>query len=267
MIHDAFPNLRSTQSTKSCDDILYVDLEDEANMLEASNDFPISEEDSELTAYSKLTNALCQDILAGRFDADARLKVRDLAARYGVSPSPVREALQVLNGLGLVEIDPNKGARVRHLAPAEVDQACQINQALESFAARVLAESASPHQIRVLREIDARHQQAYRDGDIDVLVEAGRDFHFTIYRFIRNPFVTRTAIIHTTLAFVNRREVGFSRPRLDAICAEHTEILDAIEARDPERAARLAFEHARSCTDDLVDRVTRRHPAGAPAGS
>jgi len=236
-------------------------------MLEVRNEFPIAADDSDLTVYSKLTNALCQDILAGRFDADARLKVRDLAARYGVSPSPVREALQVLNGLGLVEIDPNKGARVRHLSPAEVDQACQINQALESFAARVLAESASPHQIRVLREIDARHQRAYRDGDIDGLVDAGRDFHFTIYRFIRNPFVTRTAIIHTTLAFVNRREVGFSRARLDAICAEHTEILDAIEARDPERAARLAFEHARSCTDDLVDRVTRRNPPSAPAES
>ena len=233
-------------------------------MLDFCSDFQISDDESGVTAYSKLANELCQDIQAGRFDVDARLKVRDLAARYGVSPSPVREALQVLHGLGLVEIDPNKGARVRHLAPAELDQACQINHALESFAARALAESASPHQIQVLREIDKRHQQACRDGDVDGLANAGREFHFTIYRFIRNPFVTRTAIVHTTLAFVNRREVGFSRARLDAICPEHTGILDAIEARDPERAARLAFEHARSCTDDLVDRALRRNPSGIP---
>lgn len=247
-----------TQNTKIQNYILYFTFKDDVPMLEVRSEFPISNDETELTAYSKLTNALCLDIQAGRFDPDSRLKVRDLAERYGVSPSPVREALQVLNGLGLVEIDPNKGARVRHLSPAEVDQACQINQALESFAARMLAESASPHQIRVLREIDARHQQAYRDGDVEGLSNIGRDFHFAIYRFIRNPFVTRTAIVHTTLAFVNRREVGFSQARLDAICAEHTEILDAIEARDPDRAAKRAFEHARSCTDDLVDRVTKR---------
>ncbi|MBM3524788.1 MAG: GntR family transcriptional regulator [Alphaproteobacteria bacterium] len=267
MTESRFLDFRSTVPINSDNYISSSVLKDEAVMLEVRNEFPITEDDVDLTAYSKLTNALCQDIQAGRFAADARLKVRDLAARYGVSPSPVREALQVLNGLGLVEIDPNKGARVRHLTPAAVDQVCQINQALESFAARVLAESVSPHQIRVLREIDARHQRAYRDGNIDGLADAGRDFHFTIYRFIRNPFVTRTAIIHTTLAFVNRREVGFSRSRLDAICSEHTEILDAIEARDPERAARLAFEHARSCTDDLVDRVTRRIPPGLRAES
>ena len=53
---------------------------------------------------------------------------------------------------------------------------------------------------------------------------------------------------------------------LDAICLEHTGILDAIEDRDPDRAARLAFEHARSCTDDLVDRVAHRARAARPAG-
>ncbi|MCA0448644.1 MAG: GntR family transcriptional regulator, partial [Proteobacteria bacterium] len=63
-------------------------------MLEVRSEFPISDDETELTAYSKLTNALCLDIQAGRFDPDARLKVRDLAERYGVSPSPVREALQ-----------------------------------------------------------------------------------------------------------------------------------------------------------------------------
>lgn len=235
-------------------------------MLEIGRDFRAIDDDGDLTAYSKLTNALCLDIQAGRFGSDSRLKIRDLAARYGVSPSPVREALQVLHGIGLVEIDPNKGARIRDLTPAEIDQACQVNQALESFAARELAASASPHQIRVLREIDGRHQQAYRDGDIERLVSAGSDFHFTIYRFIRNPFVLRTAIVHTTLAFVNRRAVGFSQARLDAICPEHTGILDAIEDRDPDRAARLAFEHARSCTDDLVDRVANCACAVRPAG-
>jgi DNA-binding GntR family transcriptional regulator len=231
-------------------------------MFEFGQAFRVIDDDVDLTAYSKLTNALCQDIQAGRFRSDARLKIRDLAARYGVSPSPVREALQVLHGIGLVEIDPNKGARLRHLTPAEVAQACQVNQALESFAARELAATASPHQIRVLRDIDARHQSAYRSGDVAALSEAGCDFHFTIYRFIRNPFVVRTAIVHTMLAFANRCEVGFSRTRLDAICAEHTGILDAIEARDPDRAARLAFEHARSCTDDLVDRVAQRVRVG-----
>ncbi len=215
----------------------------------------LGEADDSGANYSRLATQLGEDINSGVFASNDRLKVRDLAKRYGVSPSPVREALQILQGQGLIEIDANKGARVRRLDAAGINHVCEINQALESFAARVLALSASPHQLHVLAEIDKRHQDSFAAGDENAFGDANRDFHFTIYKFIRNPFVTRSAVLHNMILGTRRREVGYSPERLAALCDEHTAILEAITDRDPDKAGRLAYEHAKSCTDDLVDRI------------
>ena len=223
---------------------------------------PAAFTDESEASYSKLAVQLTADINSGALAGNQRLKVRDLAARYGVSPSPVREALQILQGQGLVEIDANKGARVRQLDPEGINQVCEMTQALESFAARSLAMSASPHHIRVLTEIDQRHRQGYEAGNIDQVNDAGREFHFAIFKFIRNPFVMRAAILHNIMLGTYRRQVGFSQERLDAICDEHTGILKAIAGHDSDLAGRLAYEHAKSCTDDLVDRVTHARRGG-----
>ena len=217
----------------------------------------VGETDESAANYSRLATQLGEDINSGVFGSNDRLKVRDLAKRYGVSPSPVREALQILQGQGLIEIDANKGARVRRLDASGINQVCEINQALESFAARVLALSASQHQLQVLEEIDRRHRESFAAGDWAAFGDANRDFHFTIYKFIRNPFVTRSAVLHNMILGTRRLEVGYSPARLAALCDEHTAILEAIKDRDPDRAGRLAFEHAKSCTDDLVDRIAQ----------
>jgi DNA-binding GntR family transcriptional regulator len=215
----------------------------------------LGEVDDSGASYSRLATQLGEDINSGVFGSNDRLKVRDLAKRYGVSPSPVREALQILQGQGLIEIDANKGARVRRLDAAGINHVCEINQALESFAARVLAMSASQHQLQVLEEIDKRHRESCAAEDWEAFGDANRDFHFTVYKFIRNPFVTRSAVLHNMILGTRRHEVGYSPARLAALCDEHTSILEAIKDRDPDRAGRLAYEHAKSCTDDLVDRI------------
>lgn len=217
----------------------------------------LGEVDESGASYSRLATQLGEDINSGVFASNDRLKVRDLAKRYGVSPSPVREALQILQGQGLIEIDANKGARVRRLDADGINQVCEINQALESFAARVLAMRASQHQLQVLEEIDRRHRESFAAADWEAFGEANRDFHFTIYKFIRNPFVTRTAVLHNMILGTRRLEVGYSPARLAALCDEHSAILEAIKDRDPDKAGRLAFEHAKSCTDDLVDRIVQ----------
>ncbi len=222
----------------------------------------VAEIDEASPAYSKLVARLGDDINSGVFASNDRLKVRDLARRYGVSASPVREALQVLRGQGLIEIDANRGARVRRLDSQGINQVCEMNQALESFASRVLAMTVSEHQVRVLEQIDERHRTGWKEQNIDQFEQAGREFHFTIYRYLRNEFVLRSAVQHNMLLGTRRREVGYSPERLAALADEHTGILTAIKDRDSDRAGRLAFEHAKSCTDDLVDRILQAEGRG-----
>ena len=107
----------------------------------------------ERSQYRRIAGRLRSDILEGIWRPDTRLKVRDLAAHYGVSPAPVRESLQQLQGEGLVVIEPHRGARVRPIDEAFIINIFDVREALESFLTGRFATSASPHQIAALEEL------------------------------------------------------------------------------------------------------------------
>jgi DNA-binding GntR family transcriptional regulator len=179
-------------------------------------------------------------IITGELEAGAPLRQRDLAARFGVSPTPVREALRRLEAEGLVVHDLHRGATVVQAGAGAAEEAYQLRGVLESLAAGTAAERATPDD---LAELNALHAQFAASSPEDPeLSEANRRFHFRIYEAARSPILL--ALLRLLWQTLIHQPVP-ARPREDLV-REHAKILKALERGDPKAAERATREHVQA---------------------
>jgi len=205
--------------------------------------------------YQRVAGRLRADIIEGIWRPDSRLKVRDLAAHYGIGIAPVREALQLLQGEGLVVLEPNRGARVRPIDEHLLINIFDVREALESFLTARFAAAASPHQIAVLKGMQAEHDAATERDDHAAALALNARFHSFINSAVRNEEAVEVINRHLSLTRALRRECGVSPVRMRTVQQEHHLLLAAIERGDEEQARRIAAAHVRSSRDDLVERL------------
>lgn len=208
------------------------------------------------TTAERVTETLREEILSGHFRPGARLKIHDLAARYAISPLPVREALRRLEGERLVTLAAHRGATVRGLTAKNVRDLYDVREALESLLIERAAERATRAGLAELRRRQARWEAASRTGDPAALLAANLDFHAAIVAMADNPEAAELIPRGWQMTTVLRRRLGFSAPRLRAIGEEHRAMIAAIEAGDVEAARRLSRLHVRSAADELIARLT-----------
>lgn len=209
----------------------------------------------EVEQIDSVLSRLRQDIVNGNLRPNAVLKARELAARYGVSTIPVREALQRLQGEGLVTLARNRGARVRVLDEAGVENVCGVLEALESYFSRRFAEKASPFQISLLSEIEDKHEDAIRRGDVAQILAQNVKFHDYVNSAANNPVAVEISARQRALLGTLRLDLGFGTLRLMALTQEHRSLIDAFSRHDSDGAGKIAALHARSSKDDLIDRM------------
>ena len=186
---------------------------------------------------------LKRDILEGRIPSGERLAEEVIAAQYGVSRTPIREAVQRLAQDGLVEVIPNKGARVRAVSAIEVAQTYTVREALEGLAARLAAEHRTTLDLAQMRsslkQLEAQAENAYM-----AQVAADLEFHASIANASRNDVLIVTLRgLHDTVA---RVKVLTRKTNLEVQTRlEHHAILDAIVAQDADAAETAARAHVR----------------------
>jgi DNA-binding GntR family transcriptional regulator len=208
--------------------------------------------------YRRVAASLRKDILNGVWRPDTRLKVRDLAAYYGVSPAPVRESLQQLQGEGLVVMEPHRGARVRPIDQPFIINVFDVREALESFLTERFATSASPHQIAALEEIQAQHDEAVQRDDFPAALVLNGRFHLLINGAARNPEALAVIDRHLSLTRALRLETGITQRRMQVVRQEHHILIECFRAGDGPRAHRVSAMHVRSSRDDLIERLNHR---------
>ena len=165
-----------------------------------------------------------------------------LAAIFNVSRTPIREALVSLANSNLVARDTRGSLRVGSVTSDEVQAAYAVIQALDGLAAATAAEVASPRDIAHLRELNRLFARAAEAEDFGEAAIQNRRLHAAISEISGNPFLTR--FTKDIQAWVNRVPSILSYPgRAKATIGEHEKIIDAIEARDAERAEQLVREH------------------------
>jgi len=197
------------------------------------------------TTYQRVTNLLRNEIINGQVSLGGWLRMATIAERFGVSVQPVREALQQLEGEGLVELIPNHGARVRMLDRKRLVHAHEIGEALESFMARQFAEEASLSSVRKLEALQAEHDAAIEVLDWPRIDAANHAFHRFINthggNFEAADLIARYYGLSESLMNRHGRDSDFAQ----RVQSEHHALLDAFRRRDPEAAAGLNAQHVR----------------------
>jgi DNA-binding GntR family transcriptional regulator len=165
----------------------------------------------------------------------------EIALSYGVSRTPVREAILKLSDEGLLEIYPQSGIFVSRIPMAALPEAIIVRKALEETTAQLAAERATSSQILVLHAILERQREANAANDRDAFHHADESFHATIAEVAGHPGIW--TLIQQVKIHVDRyrRLTLPQQGRIARAIEEHEAILDAIEAHDAARA-RIAMQ-------------------------
>jgi DNA-binding GntR family transcriptional regulator len=187
---------------------------------------------------------------------DARLKIGDLAARYGLSPAPIREALGQLAAEGWVVIHPNRGAWVRAIDEALLRELNEIRIALDSYIVGRAASVVTPSQLAVLEAIEDAYEACLSDSGHDVntagLIQLNAELHEAI-RAIR-PNNEALALMRRHGAFFNamRSAWGYGDYRPQQIATEHRRLLAAFRQHDGALAEQISREHITNAMEDMI---------------
>lgn len=182
-------------------------------------------------------------ILAGEISPGRRVNENALALRFGTSRGPVREALRALEGLGLVELIPNRGVFIRQPAAEEAVEIYDVRSALFGLAGRLLAQSVTEAQIARLRDYVEEMEKAARARDFERYYPLNLAFHEFIVDSCGNATLAAQYRGMVKKLHLFRARSLVQGGGLDVSNSEHREMVEAIAARDPERAHRAHFEH------------------------
>lgn len=210
---------------------------------------------------------LLEAILNGSYPPDSRIVETAVAKELGTSQAPVREALRGLEALGIVEIAPFRGARVRRLEPAELLEAYVVRSTIEVLGARLAMARLTDDDIAGLLAIGEQMHRAADacDGRALAILDAG--LHERIMQLAGNRTLLR---VWRSLEPMSRTYITLVGPGSDPqwSAALHDPILDAIRARDTEgvvRAIESHFEEIRDWLAGHLVEVVEQQAAGPPA--
>jgi DNA-binding GntR family transcriptional regulator len=212
------------------------------------------------TLSDELRSALEDMIVSGVLRPGERLDEAELATRFKMSRTPVREALKALRATGLIEIRGRQGVTVATIPIPVLLEMFQLMAALEGLCAKLAARRATAAERATLRGIHTLLVETLAANDPERFYAVNIEFHELIYDAAHTHFLAgQTRALRRRVA-AYRRHVTHQPGRMAATIGEHERILEAIERADAEAAFKAASEHVNLLGDDLADFI-----AGLPA--
>ncbi|KAB1072772.1 GntR family transcriptional regulator [Methylobacterium planeticum] len=218
-----------------------------------------------MSQAQRLKQAIEDEIVDGRLALGARLDEVQLAERFGVSRTPIREALIQLTMTGLVETKPRKGAIVSAPEPQHLLAMFETMAEMEASCGRLAARRLIPEDEAALRDALAACARAAEAGDTEAYYQENYVFHTVVYRACRNAFLGEQARqLSRRLAPFRRLQLRV-RQRLSQSLAEHAAIVEAIASGDEVRAAESLRAHVVVQGDRFSDLVANMRSINAAA--
>ncbi len=191
--------------------------------------------------YERVAERLRERILAHSLAPGSWIDEQSLATEFGISRTPLREALKVLASEGLVTMKLRRGAYVTEVSERDLAEVFHLLALLESDAGAAVARDASDAQIDELAALHQRLEDTVTDRD--AFFAANEQFHLRLLDIAGNRWRNQMVADLRRVMKLYRHHSLFREGRLDASLAEHREIVAALRARDAERVRRLMQEH------------------------
>ena len=205
-----------------------------------------------------LYEAILDDVAAGRIVGGQRLKVSDLARRFGVSASPVRETLRQMQGEGFVEILPNRGAVLKRADAGTVQNTLEVLRLLEPYFVSWFAESAEPAAIDRLQDMQDRLAAAAADAAAFRRLDT--EFHGLICRHHYNDIASDSWVKLRRALNVHAAPLKIGPARIQAILREHDALIAAFRDGDAARADAVIREHIEGSFVNLSQQMRALRP-------
>lgn len=198
-------------------------------------------------------NTLRDAILTGKLVPGERLMENQLAEKLGVSRTPVREALRMLELENLVELVPRKGAQVLDMSEKDIINILEVRSALEGLATSVACKKMSKEDLQQLKNMEVDFEKAVAENDVEHFVDIDEDFHDLIFAATENDKLInifrnlRIQLYRYRMAQAKNNETSMS-----TIVAHHRSIIRAIENHDGEEGASIAQGHIKYQTESIL---------------
>jgi DNA-binding GntR family transcriptional regulator len=202
-------------------------------------------------AYQRVRTRMLADIAAGAWPIGTHLTSAELERRYGVSQSPIREALLHLAGDGVVLLRAHRGATLPPLDRRTLAELYGVRGALQALTAREAATRATPAALAPLRAATSGYEAACAAGEPRAIAAANRAFHAAIDTLSGNRMAIAMLDARAALVDAVRSTCGYGAARPQAAMRQHRAIVDAIAAGEADRAAALAMAHSLASWRDL----------------
>ncbi len=191
----------------------------------------------------RVAESLRAALVSGRMVPGTTYSIPALAEQFGVSATPVREAMLDLVNEGIMAAVPNKGFRVVELSDAELDQITELRRLLEVPTVGELAGAIDRAAIRRLRSLADAVSDAARRGDVVAYVEADRELHLALLAEAGNPrLVEMVGRLRDQSRLYGLEQLAADGVLVDS-AVEHVRLIDALESGDRRAAARVMSHH------------------------
>ena len=202
--------------------------------------------------YQEVAERLRQRIFAHELTPGDWIDEQKLAEQYGISRTPLREALKVLASEGLVELKPRRGCYVTEISRQDLDDIFPLMAMLEGRCAGDATRKAQPADIAALNDIHERLESAARDGRIEAFFEANQEFHLCIQELAGNRWLVSVIQDLRKVLKMSRLHSLSLEGRLQQSLNEHRAIMAAFKAGDATKAEALMHDHLLSGREALV---------------
>jgi len=212
------------------------------------------------TLADRVHQVLRERILKGAYEPGQKLNLAQLARDLQVSNTPVREAMARLERVGLVEVIPYCGPRVKRLSPAQVADLFDVRIALEELAVRLVAQRKDPEVLQGMAAALDAHERACREGDTQATIDADRAFHDALVQASGNSVLIEML---PTLSDRTRLLIELNAPRTEEMDLEaalrglqgHQRILESLREGNQEAAAQALRRELTGGKEHLLERM------------